>query len=212
MLHPRTGALETETMTDELLAAVVRLGAYKPLTRALLPTLIQRAHDGDYTMLASQGLLLADSFADAMAAGMHNAVVCTEDAPYFPDDAAAGLEETFMGRFQLDYLVAMCEVWPAGVIDDDFKEPVTSDKPVLILSGEYDPVTPPANGEAALATLSNARHLVAAQQGHIVTGVGCMPRLLDEFVTTLDVDALDASCLDRVGGMPFFLNAIGPTP
>ncbi|MEM8548281.1 MAG: alpha/beta hydrolase, partial [Pseudomonadota bacterium] len=212
VLHPRTGALETETMTDELLAGVVRLSAYKPLTRALLPTLIQRAHDGDYTMLAAQGLLLADSFADAMAVGMHNAVVCTEDAPFFPDTAPAALDDTFMGRFQLDYLIASCDVWPAGVIDDDFKDPVTSDTPVLILSGEFDPVTPPANGEAALATLSNARHLVASQQGHIVSGVGCMPRLLDEFVTTLDLTALDASCLDRVGGMPFFLNAIGPTP
>ena len=48
---------------------------------------------------------------------------------------------------------------------------------VLLLSGEFDPVTPPRYGEQLLASLGKARHLVGKGQGHILLSRGCMPRL-----------------------------------
>jgi len=87
-----------------------------------------------------------------------------------------------------------------------------SDKPVLLLSGQYDPVTPPRYAEQVAKTLSNSRHLVAKGQGHTPMNVGCMPRLLKEFVETLQPKALDASCLDALGDTPFFLDYQGPGP
>ena len=61
--------------------------------------------------------------------------------------------------------------------------------PVLLLSGEFDPVTPPRYGEAVARTLPNARHLVLRGQGHGVLGVGCTPRLLAEFLERADAGA-----------------------
>jgi len=89
---------------------------------------------------------------------------------------------------------------------------VASDKPVLLLSGQYDPVTPARYAEQVARTLSNSRHLVAKGQGHTPMGVGCMPRLLQKFVEELQPKALDASCLDSLGDAPFFLDYQGPAP
>ncbi|MEZ5366162.1 MAG: alpha/beta hydrolase [Bryobacterales bacterium] len=50
-----------------------------------------------------------------------------------------------------------CENWPRGAVPENYREPVRSDKPVLILSGELDPVTLPRWGELVQQSLPNAR-------------------------------------------------------
>jgi len=106
----------------------------------------------------------------------------------------------------------VCSAWPNGQRDDDLRAPLTADTPVLILSGEADPITPPAYGERVAATLANARHIVAEGQGHGLAGVGCVPRLMREFLNDLHPAALDADCLERASAAPFFLDFNGPTP
>ncbi|MEL6869655.1 MAG: alpha/beta hydrolase [Pseudomonadota bacterium] len=210
--HPRTGLPNEQIVNADLLAGVVRLAIYSPATRAVLPTIIDRAHAGDYTLIAAQAAMLEDGFVDSMAIGKHNAVVCTEDVPFFDTQTNPALDATFMGSLQVEVMRETCKHWPAGVIDGGFKQPVTSDIPVLLLSGEVDPVTPPKNAERALRTLSRAKHIVAPGQGHIVSGAGCMPKIMGEFVATLDLDALDASCIERLRSMPIFVGPAGPTP
>ena len=90
-------------------------------------------------------------------------------------------------------------MWPRGSMDEDLRTLVESDTPVLVLSGEHDPITPPAWGDAILSGLTGARHLVAPGQGHGVIARGCVPRLAADFVESLDADALDASCLESLG-------------
>jgi pimeloyl-ACP methyl ester carboxylesterase len=211
--HPRNGRAKQQQMNADALAGVVRLTSYSPTTRALLPLMIDEAANGRYQMLAAQSALVEDQFEDLLAVGMHNAVVCTEDAPFF--DQAVDLDvlaDTYMGSLQFEYLKEICSVWPAGVLDDGFKEVVTSDLPVLVLSGELDPVTPPQYGARAAETLSRSRHIVAPRQGHIVSAAGCMPKLIDKFIDELDASSLDAECVDKLDYMPVFVSPVGPTP
>jgi pimeloyl-ACP methyl ester carboxylesterase len=74
--------------------------------------------------------------------------------------------------------------------------------PVLAISGEFDPVTPPRYGDTAIAQLNEARHLVLKGQGHTVIGSGCMPTLFAQFIESADASALDAGCLDRLAPLP----------
>ena len=74
-----------------------------------------------------------------------------EDAPLFDADAAAGLEATYLGTSIVDALRLICGRWPVGVVDADFKAPLTSDAPALLLSGEHDPATPPAYASDVMA-------------------------------------------------------------
>lgn len=205
MHTPQSGEL-----TREVLAGVVRLFSYQPESAALLPLLLAEAAQGRPQPILAQLGLLMRSLGDQLAHGMELSVTCTEDLPFLaPRAEDAG---TLLGSVLTEVLIAQCEVWPRGRLPEDFKRPLLSDKPVLILSGEFDPVTPPRYGDDIARSLSNSRHLVAPGQGHIVMMRGCLPRLLAEFVDEADAAALDAGCVDRLGALPFFLdyNGFGP--
>ena len=78
--------------------------------------------------------------------------------------------------------------------------------------GGADPITPPRYAELAALEMTNARFLTGENQGHGLAAVGCMPRIIGEFVasTTLEEDAAD--CLADAFVMPFFVDYTGPTP
>ena len=84
--------------------------------------------------------------------------------------------------------------------------------PTLVLSGEYDPITPPSWGTEVAATLPNALHLVAPKQGHGVFARGCLPQLLRDFVESGTWDGLETSCVDALTAFPFFTDSLGPPP
>jgi pimeloyl-ACP methyl ester carboxylesterase len=156
--------------------------------------------------------MVARDLGDTLSEGMHNSIVCAEDVPFFAIDDAQrnALAATYLGTTQVDGLQAICEVWPHGVIDPDFKTPVTAPTPALLLSGDADPVTPPRNAERTLATLPHGRQVVAAGQGHGIAILGCVPQLLADFIEAASADGLDLSCVARLGPAPFFTSFNGP--
>ena len=199
----------------EQLAGSLRILSYHPNTVALMPLLIHEAAGGNYRPLAAQFLMASRSMLDALSMGMHNAVMCTEDAPYFSgrDIDREQLESTYMGAVLLDGMEAICTIWPRGVMDTDLRDPLATDKPVLLLSGEADPVTPPEFAEMAALRMTNSRHLVGADQGHGQAGRTCIAEIMAQFVETASVDGLDEECLaERQFAMPFFLEYNGPSP
>ena len=212
LAHPITAQSTTLTVGHLDLAGAVRLLSYAPQTVALLPLMIHEAAKGNYVPLTAQALTVSANLADSMAYGMHNAVVCAEDAPFFKDVDEDAMADTYLGREIVESLNAVCDVWPKGVIDDDFKAPFASDVPVLVLSGENDPVTPPAYGQRATEYLGNARHLIGKGQGHGQAAIGCMPKLMGDFVRERAHDALDAECFELQGPEPFFIDYAGPQP
>jgi pimeloyl-ACP methyl ester carboxylesterase len=212
--NPVTGDLETGEFGAAELAGAIRLLAYRSSSMAIVPLLIDEAAGGNFDPLAAQFHMIAAQMSDALALGMHNSVMCSEDAPFY-DEAAIdydALEESYIGVVQLDAIEAMCSVWPAGPVDDDFRAPLDTAIPVLLLSGDADPITPPRYASLAMVDLERARHLIGAQQGHGQAAVGCTPRLIGEFVASADPLSLDAGCLERSFVMPFFLDFGGPAP
>ena len=212
--HPNTGRMEAFSFGEGEFAGAVRLLAYSPATIALLPLFIHEAGEGNWGPLGAQYLMTALQMSDALALGMHNAVMCTEDMPFLDRTTIdfAGIEASYMGSFQLEALEAMCEIWPAGPIDAEFKVPVASDLPFLLLSGDADPITPPRYAELAAVDLGNAVHLTGTHQGHGQIAVGCTSRLVADFVAAADPDVIDDACLERSFVMPFFLDFSGPAP
>jgi pimeloyl-ACP methyl ester carboxylesterase len=212
--HPNTGRIEEVAFGSGQLAGAVRLLAYNPNTIALLPLMIHEAGEGNFVPLTSQFMLTAVAMSDSLALGMHNSVMCTEDIPFF-DPASIdheAIEASYMGSFQLDTLDAICASWPAGPIDPDFKVPLATDIPFLLLSGDADPITPPRYAEMAAVDLTNAAHLIGKHQGHGQLVVGCMDRLIADFVASADPASIDGTCMERSFVMPFFIGFSGPSP
>src|SRR5262249_6699220 len=65
------------------LATVLRLLSNTQDYAALLPLLLHAGARDDYAQLASQCLMVERSYAQPVATGMHNSVVCAEDVPLF---------------------------------------------------------------------------------------------------------------------------------
>ncbi len=211
--HPTTGEPDELKLQYGTLAVVTRLLSYAPETASLIPYTLQQAANGNYASLTSQAVNILQSLSSTLSYGMHNAVMCTEDAPFIGAIDTAALNQTYLGANQTEAIVAICELWPKGVIDDDIKSPLVSDAPVLLLSGEFDPITPPRYAEEVRAGLSNSHHFVAPGQGHGVVARGCIPGLVSAFFADADVAAVveaEKGCIDRQRAMPFFVNSMGP--
>lgn len=211
---PTTGAWREEVPTYDHFAGVVRMYAYSPVSAAVLPLVIHQADQGEYEALLSMMRMLARDLSGQMASGMHNSVICTEDADELDAQSPAqgDSESTLLGDRFVEYLQLACEVWPRGTRPENFREPLTGELPVLLVSGEYDPVTPPRYGEQVAAKLENARHLVLNGQGHSLVGTGCMPELAAQFIEQADAGGLDATCLDRLAAPPPFSGLYGWEP
>jgi acetyl esterase/lipase len=113
----------------------------------------------------------------------------------------------------VDATRTICARWPAGSNDPDSKTMVSAATPALLLSGSNDPITPPAYAEHVIeGGLHNSTHLVGRDQGHGLLLIGCMPRLLREFLEKPEPKALDAGCLALEPPTPFFLSPVVPAP
>jgi len=212
LTHPRTGVAEDVSVDGEFIVNVLFGALYSPLTSTLLPELITRAERHDF-----QGLLALamanEGAASNMAIGMQMSVVCAEDFPRITQDQIAReAEATVFGTHLLTSRMEICKFWPRGDVAPSFYEPVKSTVPVLVLSGELDPVTPPEWGDSVLPHLPNSRHIVVPATGHGAISTGCGMRILQAFIETASFDALDTGCLEVLKRPPFFLSPAGPDP
>jgi pimeloyl-ACP methyl ester carboxylesterase len=205
-----SGEERTDALTYGHLASVVRLYAYAPAAAAMLPLTLHEAAEGRAEPLMAQAQMMLGQVSEQIMHGMQLSVMCSEDGPHLRADPADA--DTVLGSEFLDFTLAQCAVWPKGAVPEDFHAPLRSEAPVLLLSGEFDPVTPPRYGEQVLAGLTRGRHLVLRGQGHNVIGVGCTPKLVARFVDTADAKALDAACLDKLAYAPPFAGFYGWEP
>ncbi|WP_058836046.1 alpha/beta hydrolase [Luteimonas abyssi] len=206
-----SGASARGTVTADTVTSLAFLFSYAPETASLLPLMLDEAGQGRYGALMALTQMTSQQVAGGMTRGMQWSVLCTEDAPrYRPDQAEA--DTTILTGEVARMFFAACAVWPRGDADANATDAFAGTQPVLLLSGELDPVTPPAYGERVAEQLPNGRHLVLRGQGHGTLPVGCMPKLLARFVETADVDALDTGCLDALREVPPFTSFNGWDP
>jgi pimeloyl-ACP methyl ester carboxylesterase len=213
--HPLTGSLVDATLDGARLSAAVRLLAYADETVSTLPLLIHEAQSlRQPHALAAQYLRIASDLEEQFAAGMHFAVVCSEDAPRWEQENVSeeDLAKTYLGTTFMDAMRAICDEWPRGPVDPDFGAPLQSSVPTLILSGSNDPVTPDRYAEQIVKRLSNGKHLIAAGQGHGQLATGCIARLTAEFIAAGSSSALDDACVRSIRPAPFLLSRSAPAP
>lgn len=212
---PTTGRITSVTLHYAQLAMSLRMLSYAPETAALIPLIIHEAAvRANFLPLAAQALRIEQGLTASISFGMHNSVVCTEDVPFYHDVDALwpALEGTYLGANQVRALQAICEIWPAGVLHPSLRQSARATRPVLLLSGEFDPITPPAYAQRAAADYPNSLHLVARGQGHGVVARGCIPALVADFIDTATIESLETSCLDRLQADAFFVDLLGPPP
>ena len=211
LVHPRTGVAEDVEIGPRFVASVIFGALYQPVTASILPTLLDRAEHNDFQGLLA--LAAAGGSDDNMSVGMQLSVLCAEDAPRVTDaDIARETAKTLFGANLLTSEVRACDFWPRGHVDPSYYQPVVSDIPTLVLSGDLDPVTPPTWGKEVASHLSHAKHVEVPASGHGVIGTACGWSLVQTFIDRGSVDELDTSCVKDAHRPPFFLTPAGPDP
>lgn len=132
--------------------------------------------------------------------------ICMDESPIKVDDKVFGttnrLDELLFPYFQsqVNFNADMCINLMANNPNVDQNQPVQSNIPVLLLAGEYDPVTPVSWAKMALTSLPNSKLIEFQGYGHEVTfsnAQDCIATLLNEFWDN-PFSTLDISCVSEL--------------
>ena len=208
LTDPETGKPVEIRLSKTGVAQTLRYMLYVTSSAMLLPLNVHLAAQGDWKLMAETARFNASNMGST-ADGYYLAITCSEDLPFLREsEVPAAVAGTFLGDFRIRKQQAACAAWTAAKLDREFLDPVVTDVPVLLISGERDPVTPPSNGEHVARTLKNSRHVVVADGGHSFNGIQgaeCLTNLMVSFVESGKLEGLDTSCVARMKRPEFVL-------
>jgi len=207
----RKGPVEVDVTVDknpakvklsrDLAAEAVRYMLYNSGTANRIPLVLHEAWKGNFEPLAEAAIFYRKAIVATGAAGLYLSVTCAEDLPFAKRTDQADAENTFLGSYRLRQQLEGCAEWPQGKVPKGYSKPVTSNVPALILSGQRDPVTPPAYGERVARRLPNSLHIVVPSGGHGfggLDGLDCITQLSDRFIESGSAKGLDTACVKGI--------------
>jgi pimeloyl-ACP methyl ester carboxylesterase len=178
---PADGRHPAVTMTRDNVAEALRYMTYSTDQASRVPLLLHRASNGDFSGLAA---FLRDYRGDGVFDGLYLSVTCAEDVPLLPANAAARDRDTYLGDYRIRQQRAACAEWPRGRPRASM-EVVRSGVPALLITGQLDPVTPPAYNDIVAAGLPNSVNIKVPSGGHALRGLTnleCIARIKQAFV------------------------------
>jgi len=176
---------------------------------ALIPELPNAIHD-----LAGGGRALVPVIADMgvpfvneTSEGAFLSYECADNGARVDDAEVAALRKD-PGRAGLLLLAGwnlFCDSWPVKHLPENYGNPMTADIgiPTLVIAGEYDPITPPANSKATAEQLGDSAVFFQVPHGGHGPGpdtecsLGIYTRFFDDLVN------VDTSCVDGIVPAPF---------
>jgi len=197
--NPRTRLTESISMSRGVFVERLRLLLYEPEGASRVPLLIHRAAQGDW---ASFARTTPTGVAPGVSA-MYLTVTCAETAARITEeDILRETRDTFVGEYRTRAHLRACAEWPEATVPARYHDAVTSDVPVLLLSGDLDGATPPRFAAEAARSLSNARHIIVRNTGHAY-GHRCLQGIVADFFARGSARGLDVACAQTLRRPPF---------
>jgi pimeloyl-ACP methyl ester carboxylesterase len=179
----------------------IRLTMYSTGTQSFVPLIIHRAYLNDYLPFEAAALRLGPGA--EVSRGVYFTVTCSEGVAFITDeDVVKETHGTYVGEERVKRHQEACREWPKGDIPPSYIDPVKSDLPVLMISGELDGSSPPWYGESAIKFLPNGRQLKVRYLGHQIDGP-CLQKIFKDFIATGSSKDIDASCTEEIRRPPF---------
>ena len=178
----------------------------------VLPFVIDQLGHGDVESLAPLAQRTLDD-ADRSIEGRDLSIDCAEEAP-FNDDAriaAALAADPILAHYALsDGFREDCTAWAVPALGESENAPVTSAIPTLLMTGAYDPATPPAFSDAAAASLSVPYLFTIPGDARAPIWTDseddCAATIARQFLTD-PAAAPDGSCIDAMPPIDFLTTA-----
>lgn len=160
------------TLIDWMVGRAFYQPAHPPYPVAYYPLLIDQLADGDTSVLApwAQNELNNEIFDPGFIAfGLYFAVNCQDDA------ASVTLEEIQVQAYAYPQMGGyyrhqgewdLCQLWDLPAAPPLADGPISSEIPALVLSGRYDPITPPEWAQTVAKNLANSTYVEFPSKGH----------------------------------------------
>jgi pimeloyl-ACP methyl ester carboxylesterase len=226
--NPLTGESYTALLDGDTFMLLIFRLLYDTSTIPLLPKITYDASQGSLEMIAQiRGLILMKL--EAVSRGMYYSVLCHDENPFSTFEThqsvlegypqLAGLFEN-AGTGKLGYQV--CESWETGQAGELENQPISSAIPALLMTGEFDPIAPPAWSKHAAETLENGYYFEYPTVGHGASVVaGCPQEMMIAFlndpsqapknscIAEMSLEFTIPTDLSKVNLVPFTLDVYG---
>jgi pimeloyl-ACP methyl ester carboxylesterase len=159
--NPNNDRLETFYLTGKDFITVFTSGYTGDVVS--IPYEINKLLNGDLTSVKEKLSALFGRPGNGAGMGMRLSVWCGEEHPFNSQEIID--EETtkypeVIGLSPETFTEEVCTIWSVKKVADIENQAVQSDIPVLIISGEYDNITPAKWGEKMLENLPNGQQLI----------------------------------------------------
>jgi pimeloyl-ACP methyl ester carboxylesterase len=202
VIDPETGRFERIELNGDLAAEAIRYMLYSPRHASFIPLVLHEAEYGNFDAIADFALFGRRFIVNSGGNGLYLSVTCSEDlAASNPALAARMARGTFLSDYTYRQLHDVCEFWPRAEVNDEFFEPVYFSGPVLAITGEWDPATPPSQAEELLPGLTGGVHLVVPHGGHDFDGLtngACIYDLFLRFFRDPETELPSNDCLASI--------------
>lgn len=178
---------------------------YMPFGMRQVPFLIHEANNNNWEPFISL-FPNESSFDTGLAEGLYLCITCTEDVPFISQhDADSLVQGTYMKRYRIDQQKSACKNWISASVPINFFEPLHSEIPTLILSGPFDPVTPPSIAKKILETLPNGYLITIPEMSHLFDGLSneaCFNSIVIDFFAN-PTSKPQSECVNQMLPGPF---------
>ncbi len=197
------------SLSRDLTTEAIRYMLYQPAAASRIPLFMHLAAQGNFMPFAEAAISFRQQIVATGSNGMYLSVTCAEDLPMIkPGEGERNGVNTLLGDYRLRQQRAACALWRRGNIPKDYAEPTRADVPALILTGQWDPVTPPMYGDTAAKYLSHSLHVIVPHGGHGfngLNGLDCIDNLVVSFINRGTTTGLDTSCVNAIARKGFLL-------
>lgn len=203
VILPNTSETITTTIDSVDMIGAVFLGLQQSSLIGGTPATIQAVVNGDTSPLASF-LTLPVLIGDGINYGAFLSVICSEEAfattaeALDAEAAAYPLLATFINSVYFgsgSAFISACQSWGAAPFAAIEGEALTSELPTLLLSGQFDPATPPYLADGLAANLTTTYNYVLPGAGHVASlRNACAASIIIDFLAD-PATAPDSSCL-----------------
>ncbi|NJM07120.1 alpha/beta fold hydrolase [Candidatus Gracilibacteria bacterium] len=220
------GQIYPVRIDGEVFARAIYFMLLLPSLVPFTPALIDSAANGEYAAITIPFAFIFGT-SEGVSQGMSNSVNCSDEIPFVSEQDVQAVQGQILPELRaetqgaFDFAKAQCALWnvpPSPAIEN---QPVVSDVPTLILSGQFDPATPPSYGEEAAQTLGRSTVVELVGSSHDPAsaspcGVTIVQSFLQDPAATLDTSCADDAPIVFATEIPAeaiaVTNADVPTP
>lgn len=204
-LEKALARLPSDGMTRGLFAVELRTSLHSISSIAELLRVIHEAANGNWSPFGKAATAHRSAFSRDLFLGMYFSVACAEDLWRVSEaDVKRETYGTIAGDYWYRQLAGACSVWPHAAPYRKVAKLFRANTPTLIISGAFDPVTPPRWGAATAAILPRSRHVVIENASHSFAGLsGCVDKFMARFIIDPNPKSIDPSCTQKLTMPPF---------